>query len=272
MPLRGASRSGRILRRVALGRVGEVGEQREVQVRIAVGEEAHLEVVDAASRRARSVSMIAGTTTIVRSLGGNAAAQVELRQLPRRYMRVMSRLNRLIASSLTGSSATAATSDSSGQVAPLPRRIRHEAGQDERDAQRHRAQVAERRMAEHESRHPLAGGRWIAELRFEPEPAARNQVVADMVAAIVVRIGWRALARERHRAPRHVRLGLLRAACQLLDRMPVAIARREIHLRVGAGRIPAQDPLDHADLFEEHRPVDSTTAAACCVMMLPMAS
>ncbi len=31
--------------------------------------------------------MIAGTTTIVRSLGGNAASQVELRQLTGRHVR-----------------------------------------------------------------------------------------------------------------------------------------------------------------------------------------
>ena len=47
-------------------------------------------------------------------------------------------------------------------------------------------------MAEEESRDPLAGGRRIAEVLLEAEAAARNQVVADVMAAVVLRIGWRA--------------------------------------------------------------------------------
>ncbi len=41
-----AASSGRVFGRLALGRVAEVGQQREVQVLIAVGEEPHLEIVD----------------------------------------------------------------------------------------------------------------------------------------------------------------------------------------------------------------------------------
>ncbi len=76
-----------------------------------------------------------------------------------------------------------------------------------------------------------------------------------MMAAIVVGMAGASLARERHRAPCHFRLGLFRAACQLFDRMPVAIARREVHAPIGLCRIPLEDSLDDADLFDEDRPV-----------------
>ncbi len=59
----------RVFRRLALGRVAEVGQQGEVQVLIAVGEEADLEIVDERLMCA-AVSMMAGTTTIVRSPAG----------------------------------------------------------------------------------------------------------------------------------------------------------------------------------------------------------
>ena len=53
-------------------RVAEVGEQREVQVRVAVGEEAHLERLDQRVDALRRSASIVGTTTSVRERGRDA--------------------------------------------------------------------------------------------------------------------------------------------------------------------------------------------------------
>ena len=63
-------------------------------------------------------------------------------------------------------------------------------------------------------------------------------------------------ARELHGAPGDVGFRLARALRQLLDRVPVPIAGRKVHLRVRAGGILPQDLLDQADALEEQRPVD----------------
>ena len=143
----------------ALGRVAEIRQQGEVQVLIAVGEEAHLEIVDELLDMRRGVDDRRHDHQRPVA-GGNAAPQVELRQLARRPCVVMSRFSRLIASSLTGSAATAMTRSSSGHVAPRRAAYNTEADEDQRDAERHRAEVAESRMAEQEphTRSPAVGG------------------------------------------------------------------------------------------------------------------
>ena len=50
--------------------------------------------------------------------------------------------------------------------------------------------------------------------------------------------------------------GISRPLGESFDGMAVAVARREVHVRVGARGILAQHPLDQADPLEEHRPVD----------------
>ena len=62
--------------------------------------------------------MIAGTTTIVRSPAGMPPRRSSFGSWRGGTCVVISRFSRLIASSLTGSSATATTSNSSGHVAP----------------------------------------------------------------------------------------------------------------------------------------------------------
>ena len=68
-----------------------------------------------------------------------------------------------------------------------------------------------------------------------------------VAAAVVVGMLRPSLARQHHRAPCHLRLRLLRAARQLFDRMPVAIARRKVHAPVRLGWILLENPLDNAD-------------------------
>ena len=111
-------------------------------------------------------------------------------------------------------------------------------------------------MTEEESREPLAGGRRIAEVLLRAgsgraRSGSSRRDGGDRSADRPSRPSRAsATARSRDR-----RLGLLRAPRQLLDRVAVAIARRKIHPRVGAGRILLEDPLDDADALDEDRPV-----------------
>ena len=65
----------------------------------------------------------------------------------------------------------------------------------------------------------------------------------------------RALARPPDGLARHRFLRPVAAGGQLLDDLAVAVTRVEVHARVDARRILAQDPLGLADLFEEGVPV-----------------
>ena len=65
-----------------------------------------------------AVSMMAGTTTIVRSPAGMPLRRSSFGSWRGGTCVVISRFSRLIASSLTGSTATAMTRSSSGHVAP----------------------------------------------------------------------------------------------------------------------------------------------------------
>ena len=49
---------------------------------------------------------------------------------------------------------------------------------------------------------------------------------------------------------------IARSPRQLLDRFPISISGRAIHVRVGGRRIPPEDSLDAADRLDERRPVE----------------
>jgi hypothetical protein len=134
--------------------------------------------------------------------------------------------------------------------------VGEQTGDAESRRQPERSQVADRRMLEDEAGQPLAHARAIVERPFEHEAAARDQVIADVMTPVVCRIALQRLASHGDRARGDDELGRLRTARQLFDRVAVAIARREVHLRVCPGRIPAEHLLDHADAVEEQRPVD----------------
>ena len=58
-----------------------------------------------------------------------------------------------------------------------------------------------------------------------------------------------------HRLARHVVFGELAAPGDPFDRMPVAVARGKIHLRIDARRIARQRLLDQALLADELPPI-----------------
>ena len=70
--------------------------------------------------------MIAGTTTIVRSLAGMPSRMSSFGSCRGGTWVVISRFRRLIASSLTGSSSSSATSNSSRQRRAMACRVGHE--------------------------------------------------------------------------------------------------------------------------------------------------
>ena len=111
---------------------------------------------------------------------------------------------------------------------------------------------------------PLAGRRRVVDRALELEPAARDQVVADVMRAVGVGpLAPRALRRG-NGALGDLELVGARTPRQLLDRLPVAIARRAIHVDVRAGRIAPEDPLDAADAPRRTSASRAPTAPASC--------
>ena len=96
---------------------------------------------------------------------------------------------------------------------------------------------------------PGRDGRAIAKRFFKGPAAAGDQVVARVALPCC-----RSAARRSHRALRNVEFGMLAAACQALDRRPVAVAGRKVHAR--KFRAIAQCRIDQADFLQEVRPLD----------------
>ena len=89
----------------------------------------------------------------------------------------------------------------------------------------------------------------VLDFRFERPATACDQQVARIALARRV-----ATARGPHRAARNLDLCVFRATCEFLNRLPVAVARREVHLPEAGVR--PQDRIDEADAFEQVCPVD----------------
>ena len=168
----------------------------------------------------------------------------------------MIRFSRLMASSLTGISVMSATSHSSPSVAPR------------RAAYTSRLVTVSPMAPAMVLKYPSTGCRKmkrasrsrtvaaIAQFLFEQEPPARNQVVPDVMAPVVLGRRQLRLAGEGDGAARDRHFRLLRAPRQLLDGMAVAVARRKIHLDVRAGRIFSKRLLDQSDAIEKQRPLN----------------
>ena len=121
---------------------------------------------------------------------------------------------------------------------------------------RQRAEVSDGRMLEKQPCEPLAGGRRVVELALELETAARDQVIADVMRAVGVGPLVPGAFRRGNGTLRDVELVDTGTARQLFHRLPVAVARRAIHVDVSAGRIATKDSLDAADALDERRPVE----------------
>ena len=99
-------------------------------------------------------------------------------------------------------------------------------------------------------------GRWSkADRRFEPGPAAGDQIVARIcrpgIAHGVVRLGRPRCSR--HGPMRDLKLSEIGTAREVFNGAPVEIARREIHVPKGATGF--KHVVDQADAFEQLRPI-----------------
>ena len=100
-----------------------------------------------------------------------------------------------------------------------------------------------------------AGAAPHARRALERAAAVVDEEVADVRARRAPSASRR--RRELDRAPaRDLVLATAGCACAIcLDRVAVAVARREVHRRVDAGRVGAQRALDHAHRLDEVAPV-----------------
>ena len=238
-----------------LARVGEVRQQGEVQVRVAVGEEADLQIVDERQQPRLGVHD-RGYDHHGPIACRDAAAQIQLGQRPRLDLLRDDEVEEADDQLAHWNQRDERDDPEIRRGRAVPVCVREEAGDRQRCCARDRSEIADRRVSEHETGGALVPRRWIAEALFEPEPAARNEVVADVMLAVVLRRGPLRLARQLHGVACDVLLRFLRPLGELFDRMAVAVASGEVHSRVCVRRILAQDPLDQTDALEEQRPVD----------------
>ena len=226
-----------------------------MQVRIAVGEEPHFEVVE--ERRQARLGIDDRRDRDHRAIRHrDARAQVELWQLPRAHLRGDDQVDQADGQLAQRQQHHERRDPELDGDAAVAVRVGDEAGHRERRDAGDRAEIAEHRMTVEEAREPVAQRGRIAHFLFEPEAPSRDQVVADVMGAVVLRSGPLRVGCQFHRAARDVLLRRLGATGELLDGVAVAVARREIHARVRARGIFAEDLLDQADALEEDRPLD----------------
>ena len=244
--------------RVALhrlcGRVLEVTENREVDVRIEVAEGLHLEVLEKLLD-ARHASEESGHDHHRAGALGDASDEIEAGQSTGWHER-----------------GDEALDDERGKLARGDRREkrrgRHhpgsprgadvfdrredaEAGQDADSAE-----VRRRRVGEGESAEPLSRRRAKRHVDLEAEPARADQVMADVRGPVADPLQLRRLARALDGAQGDAHLCLSGGLGKLLHSLAVAVAALEIHSRVDGRRVAPQDLLHQADPLHVAAPVE----------------
>ena len=235
--------------------VGEVGEQGEMQVLVAVAEEAHLQRLDQLLHVAD-----AGQDARHRHQGARAG---------RDAVDVVHARQRLRRDRQRGHPVEQAGTELAGQQQrhhadrqqPAGRQLVFGRGHDQRlgesRAQYHQqAEVDRHRRAVEVAAQPLAEVRAHAQLPLQLRPAAVDQIPADMPRQRRRRLGRRRDAAQFHRGGGHAHLVQPMLARQPLHHVAVAVAGGEVHLRVDAGRVLAQLLLDQAHALDEIAPVD----------------
>ena len=253
-PLRGVEQRGFPFERRPIG-VRMVAEQREVEVRVAVGQEAHFQVVEQAEQPRLGVDD-RGNGHDGPVFRGDAVAHGELRQLARRHQRGDDQVEHADDELADREQHDEPDQQELGVRRAAARRVDEQAGHAQERRRGDRTQVTDGRVAEREAREPLAQPRPVADVVLQPEAAAGDQVVADVMPPVAGGLVAARDVRQLDRAADDVGLGPPCALGELLDRVAVAIARREVHQRVRAGRVAAQQLLDEADALEKQRPVD----------------
>ncbi len=247
---------------VLVAPVEEVGEQAVVQLRIAVGEIAHLERLDqvgdallAAEHRRHDDQRAA--------LRWNAEREVHARQVARcdeQARDPVHERHRQLAGRQQG--------DRAGGQQPPSRRGRGEARIARvRRPQHRQADLQQRQAADSAdiqpqrppvagAAHPLPGHEAHQRHAFEHRPAAVDEPPADMCLLRPVGAGTGgSLARQLDRRAGQFVLGQRAVPGHALDRVAIVVARREVHAGVHVGRVLAQRLLHMRQRLDELAPV-----------------
>jgi hypothetical protein len=242
--------------------VEEVGQQREVQLRVAVGEEAHLQVVDqvvdagraAEHRRHRDEGA---------AVGRQAVGEVHARQRGRPHQQRDEPVGQR-----HGELAGPQRQQRGGRAGePRPGTPRHQPRAEALRAPPQRQQRQHQRQhddaagepGQRPSRHAPAqaqpGRRLPGDALQQRVAAAADQVVADVRQRCAVRRLRARGLRQRHRRGSHAVLRQRRVPRDALDRLAVLVTRREVHRGIDAGRVAAQRLLDDRQPLDEVAPV-----------------
>ena len=135
---------------------------------------------------------------------------------------------------------------------------RHRDGEDRGGPEPDRAEVQGCGRVQPGPLQPLPNGRPEAELRLEPRAPPGNEIVAGVGQARIGGLpgsggGRPGALRQADGAPRHFELVLDGPPGELLHRVPIAVARRKVHLR--DARAGAERFVNQAHALEEIRPV-----------------
>jgi hypothetical protein len=260
-PLRGTFEQrqpgGRFLRRP---RVDAVREERELQLRIGIRQIVEL---DAPQHRRHVIGMPEqrGHDDQSACLASQPLGEVELRKRARREQPRVDSLDhgqrhhrggherdhrRDRHPDQVGVAGTHDVPDARGQ------REQRDAGQ-----QGERPEIGGRRVTRRHAADAFETRGVVAEAFFERRPPLRHQVVADVAAASVPA----GAPSQRHRRFGDVVLGVTRAPRDGLHHLAVRVACLEVHERVHAGRIRAENDLDAVRSFEEALPVEGVEQA-----------
>ena len=129
------------------------------------------------------------------------------------------------------------------------------AGRQGQREQQHRAAVGRQRIAAEAALQRIAPRQPHPDRRFQALAARPDQVVADMAETLVAAGSGTGGGRQRDGLPGDLDLRRPRQPRHPLDRMAVAVAGGEVHLRMNAGRVAAQRLLDARQRLDEIAPV-----------------
>jgi hypothetical protein len=226
-----------------------------VQVRVAVAERAHFELLENLDHALGGTAQ-RGHDDQRAGVGRNPASKVQFRYRARRDLVGHEPVDQVERQLADRDDDHEGGQQEQGPVRAMASSVDQQARDRQRRQQRDAPEIACGRMPERKACQPLTEARWIAGLTLDLKTTTRDQVVADMVGSIATGVGGHRGRRERARAFRDRNLVPLGSPRQLLDRLPVPVARGEVHLWVRAGRIAPQHAFHAAHALEERRPVE----------------